>query len=101
MAMIRQRGKSWQATVKRIGYPNQVKTFTSKAPAAAWARKTETSMDNGSWIDTRAQDSHIIDHIIDQLIYSYTRFGLEVCGPKLGQLNMLKRHFQGQSIHGV
>jgi integrase len=101
MAMIRQRGKSWQATVKRKGYPNQVKTFTSKAPAAAWARKTETSMDNGSWIDTRAQDSHIIDHIIDQLIYSYTRFGLEVCGPKLGQLNMLKRHFQGQSIHDL
>ena len=101
MAMIRQRGKSWQATVKRKGYLNQVKTFTSKAPAAAWARKTETSMDNGSWIDTRAQDSHIIDHIIDQLIYSYTRFGLEVCGPKLGQLNMLKRHFQGQSIHDL
>jgi hypothetical protein len=27
MAMIRQRGKSWQATIKRKGYPNEVKTF--------------------------------------------------------------------------
>ena len=27
--------------------------------------------------------------------------GLDVCGPKRGQLNMLKRHFQGQSIHDL
>ena len=75
MAMIRQRGKSWQATVKRKGYPNQVKTFMAQAPAKAWARRVETSMDKDSWVDTRAQDSHMIDQIIDNLIFSYERFG--------------------------
>ena len=101
MATIRKRGGQYHVQIRRKKFPTQTKSFTSKASAAAWAVGIEASMNNGSWIDTRAQDSHIIDHIIDQLIYSYTRFGLEVCGPKLGQLNMLKRHFQGQSIHDL
>jgi len=101
MATIRKRGTSWQAIVKRKGLPIQRKNFKTKAPATAWARRIETSMDNGSWIDTRAQGSHFIDQIIDNLIFSYERFELEVCGPKLGQLNMLKKHFQGWSIHDL
>jgi integrase len=101
MATLRKRGNSWQATIKRKGHPLQIKTFAGKAPAAAWARRIETSMDNGSWIDTRAQDSHMIEDIIDKLVYSYERFGLEVVVPKMGQLNMLKRYFQGCSIHDL
>jgi len=101
MASIKARGKRWMARVKRLGYPLQSKTFPTQALAKTWARKIERSMDNHSWIDTRVQDSHIIDQIIDNLIFSYERFGLEVCGPKLGQLNMLKRHFHGQSIHDL
>jgi integrase len=58
-------------------------------------------MDDGSWIDTRAQSSHMVDTLIDNLIYSYERFGLVVGGPKLTQLNMLKRHFHGMSIHDL
>ena len=45
MATIRKRGSSWQAQVRREGYPPLSKTFASKADAAAWARDQERSID--------------------------------------------------------
>jgi integrase len=59
------------------------------------------SMDNGSWIDARESRSVLIEHIVDDLVYSYERFGLEVAGPKLGQLNQIKEYFHGVSIHDL
>jgi hypothetical protein len=45
MAYIRKRGTSWQAQVRREGYPPLSKSFKTKADAAAWARDTERSID--------------------------------------------------------
>src|SRR5215213_2249728 len=45
MATIRKRGSSWQAQVRREGYPPLSKTFPSKADAAAWARDQERAID--------------------------------------------------------
>lgn len=45
MASIRKRGASWQAQVRREGYPPVTKSFQSKADAVLWARKLETSID--------------------------------------------------------
>ena len=101
MATLRRRGNSWQATIKRKGHPLQIKTFASKASAAAWARRIEMSMDNGSWIDTRGARLTLIDGIIDNLIYSFERFGLEVAAPKMSALNQLKKYFEGWSIHDL
>ena len=101
MATIRHRGTSWQVIVKRKGHPTQRKNFKTKAPAAAWARRIETSMDNGSWIDTRGTRLTLIDGIIDNLIHSFERFDLEVAGPKMSALNQLKRYFEGWSIHDL
>lgn len=101
MAYIRERGGKYFAEVRRKGYPNQNKTFQTKAAARAWARRIETNMDDGSWVDTRETRSVLIEHIIDDLIYSYERFGLTVAGPKLGQLNQIKEYFAGVSIHDM
>lgn len=98
---VRKRGNGWQAIVKHKGNPTQQKTFKSQAAAKAWARRIETSMDNGSWIDTRESRSVLIEHIVDDLVYSYERFGLKVAGPKLGQLNQIKEYFRGVSIHDL
>ena len=46
MATIRKRGSSWQAQVRREGYPPLSKTFASKADAAAWAIDQERSIDS-------------------------------------------------------
>lgn len=98
---VRKRGIGWQAIVKLKGYPTQQKTFKSQASAKAWARRIESSMDNGSWIDTRASRSALINHMVDDLIFSFERFGLEVAGPKLGQLAQIKLYFTGLSIHDL
>ena len=58
-------------------------------------------MDNGSWIDTRETRSVLMENIVDDLIYSFERFGIEVAGPKLGQLNQIKSYFAGVSIHDM
>ena len=94
MATIRKRKNNWQVQVRKLGYPDQVKTFKSKASAAAWARKIEYEMDSGTWIDTNETRSNNIDYMIDSLIYSYDRFGEEIAKPKLSQLNMLKEYFK-------
>ena len=99
MATIRKRGGLWHTQIRKKGFPPQTKTFRTKAAATAWSRRVEMSMDNGSWIDARESRSVLIEHIVDDLVYSYERFGLEVAGPKLGQLNQIKEYFQGVSIH--
>lgn len=101
MAYIRERKGKHFAEVRRIGYPNQNKTFRTKAAALAWARQLESSMDIGSWIDTRETRSVLMENIIDDLIYSFERFGLDVAGPKLGQLLIMRKWFEGLSIHDL
>lgn len=99
MATIRKRGGLYHSQIRKKGFPQQTKTFKTNAAAKAWARKIEMSMDDGTWIDPRGSRSALIEDIIDDLVYSYERFGLEVAGPKLGQLNQIKEYFQGVSIH--
>ena len=94
LAYIRKRGNSWRVEVARKGFPEQSKTFKTKASAAAWARKIEYEMDSGTWIDNNETRSNNIDYMIDSLIYSYDRFGEEIAKPKLSQLNMLKEYFK-------
>lgn len=101
MATIRKRGGLWHTQIRKKGFPPQTKTFHTKAAATAWSRRVEMSMDNGSWIDARESRSVLIEHIVDDLVYSYERFGLEVAGPKLGQLNQIKEYFHGVSIHDL
>ena len=101
MATVRKRGTKYQAQVRVKGHTPQSKSFLTKAAADAWCRRIESSMDNGSWIDTRESRSVLIESIVDDLVYSYERFGLEVAGPKLGQLNQIKEYFTGVSIHDM
>ena len=56
MATYRKRpgphGKTvWQVQIRRAGYPPQSGTHDTKAGAVAWARKIETGMDGGEWVD--------------------------------------------------
>ncbi|MGY6156655.1 site-specific integrase [Paraburkholderia graminis] len=51
MASLQERNGAWTARVTRKGYPQQFKTFPSKAEAAVWARAVEVAMDNGTFND--------------------------------------------------
>jgi integrase len=55
MATIREKGPyQWQVQIRRKGWPYQHVTFRTKKDAEAWARKTESDMDSGSFIDQSA-----------------------------------------------
>lgn len=45
MPTFRKRGDTWQAQVRRAGYPAISKSFSTKADAVAWAREKERSID--------------------------------------------------------
>lgn len=51
MAAITERGGKFLARVRRKGYPCAAKTFTRKADAVVWARRVESDMEAGRWVD--------------------------------------------------
>ena len=101
MATIRKRGSKYQAQIRVKGYPPQSKSFATQAAAKAWARRVESSMDNGSWIDTSESRSVLIDQMVDDLILSFERFGIEVPKTKISPLKQIARFFEGKSIHDL
>ena len=50
MASFKQRGKYWQARVRRRGWPEETKSFKTKNEAEAWARDVESKMDRGVFV---------------------------------------------------
>jgi integrase len=69
MASLRQRGGKWQARVIRDGYPDQTKTFESKADAEKWARSVESDIDKGQFVNvSEAQRTTLGDLIARYLV---------------------------------
>ena len=104
MATIRFRAGKYFTEIRRKGFSPKRKSFQTKAAAKAWARRIESSMDNGSYIDTNGSGSVSIDQLVDEAIANINRFsktGGLVQGPKLSQLNQLKEYFHGVSIHDI
>lgn len=55
MATLKQRANgSWQAVIRRKGYPNQSGTFARKIDAVVWAAKIEDEMDKRSFVSAEA-----------------------------------------------
>lgn len=51
MATIRKRGDySWEAQVRRRGFPTLTKTFTYRADAEKWARQIEAEQERGAYV---------------------------------------------------
>jgi integrase len=47
LASIRRRGTTWQAQVRRQGFPSLTRTFHSRVDAKLWARQREAELDRG------------------------------------------------------
>lgn len=55
MATIREKVRGqWQVQIRHKGWPYQSASFRSKQAAKAWARKIETEMDRGLFVDQSA-----------------------------------------------
>ena len=47
MATFRKRSGSWQARIQRKGYPDLIKSFSSKSEAQHWAKQVESELNLG------------------------------------------------------
>ena len=55
MANIREKNPfQWAVQISRKGWPTQSATFRTKKDAQAWARKIESDMDRGQFVDQSA-----------------------------------------------
>ena len=67
MANIEFKGEfQWQARIRRKGYPEQSKTFERQIDAQQWARKIESEMDAGSFIDRKPLEKKTLGDLLKQ-----------------------------------
>jgi len=64
MASIWKRGNYWRAAVRRQGYPEQTRTFDAKGDAEAWARRLESEMDRGIFVDRTEAERNTLDDLL-------------------------------------
>lgn len=72
MASIRKRGDVWQARVRRYGYPDEVKSFPTKADADTWARTIESEMDRGQFVSRAEAEHTTFSEVIQRYLNSVT-----------------------------
>jgi integrase len=66
VATFQKRGKRWKASIRRIGTPEQTRTFKSKRLALQWARSAENALDQGLLIDPRAAERTSLGEILER-----------------------------------
>ncbi|PUE38756.1 integrase [Limnohabitans sp. Hippo3] len=72
MASFRQRGGKWQARVLRNGYPDQTKTFETKADAEKWARSIESEIDKGQFVNVNEAQRTTLGDLIKRYLAEVT-----------------------------
>ncbi|MFZ1989800.1 MAG: site-specific integrase [Alphaproteobacteria bacterium] len=73
MATIREKAPyQWQAQIRRKGWPNQNATFRTKKDAEAWARKAESNMDRGLFVDQSAGRETTLGDLIELYLTGVT-----------------------------
>ena len=69
MASVKQRPSgAWQAKVRRLGFPDQSKTFARKTDAEAWARAVEREMDVGSFVSRNKAENTTFGDAVDRYL---------------------------------
>jgi integrase len=72
MASFRQRCGKWQARVIREGYPDQTKTFETKADAEKWARVLESEIDKGQFVNVSEAQRTTLGDVIGRYLTEVT-----------------------------
>lgn len=66
MATLKQRANgSWQAVIRRKGYPNQSGTFARKIDAEVWARRIEAEMDKRIFVSAALSERMTFAELAD------------------------------------
>ncbi len=73
MAQIAKRGKGqWRARVRRDGYPEQSKSFTSNEAAKQWAMEIETEMNRGTFVSRAESESTLLGEALGRYMREVT-----------------------------
>lgn len=72
MASIRQRSGTWQARIRRKGYPDEVASFKTKTEAQAWARSIESTMDQGAYQSTQSAKDLLLADVLNRYMHEVT-----------------------------
>jgi integrase len=71
MATIRPRGDSWEARIRRKGWPVTCRTFDTKFDAEKWAREIESEMDRGVFVSRAEAESTTLAEALDRYETDY------------------------------
>ncbi len=68
MATIRQRGKYWEAQIRRKGWPLLSRSFTTKTDARSWATVTEAEMERGVYVDRSEAEKNTLGDLLQRYL---------------------------------
>ena len=92
MASYRKRGSNrWQAQVRRKGYPEQCKTFSTRAAAAQWVRAIEYEMDQGLFASRNEAETTTLGELLSRYMRECTPHK-KGAGPETCRIHALLRH---------
>ncbi len=92
MASYRKRGSNrWQAQVCKKGYPDQSKTFSTRAAAAQWVHSIEYEMDQGLFVSRNEAETTTVAELLDRYLKEYT-CKKRGAGPEACRIRALLRH---------
>jgi integrase len=66
------KGVRYRVQIRRVDYPIQVQTFSSKADADAWARQVEGEMDRGVWFNRVEAEATILKAALERYLNEVT-----------------------------
>ena len=68
MATISQKSTGFQVQIRRRGYPNISKSFVTKKEAERWARRIESEMDAGSYLDRSEAENTTLGELLEKYL---------------------------------
>lgn len=83
---------TFKVLIRKNGFPQQIKTFKTKADAQKWARLIESEIDRGVFIDRTEADKTTIGELIDRYIQEVTPLKKSAKNDRQRML-FLKKHF--------
>jgi hypothetical protein len=72
MASFRYRINQWQARVRRKGFPDETKSFTTRQEAEKWACSIESNMDKGLFVDASEAQRNTLRDLIERYLIEVT-----------------------------
>lgn len=97
MAPFRKRSDSWQVRIRRKGYPEQTRTFSTRSAANAWARQVESDLDKGSFVSRVEAEKTTLSELLSRYLNEITphkkHFKIEACRIKAWQKNPLSQRY--------